>query len=287
MKPQGILLFLLSLFLILFGVWYVFPSKGVKIGKETLRFPSYEKYLADLQDSTASVDVDALLLAVENSNTIDPEFQDSLDFFAGYIDSNANRIFLPDGDYAFFDSLFEKMEHSANQGETVRIIHYGDSQIEMDRISAILRQKIQERFGGSGPGMVPMIQRIPTVSLRQRAYGGLTRYALVGDSLSHRTSSRRYGPLTQMSTVSGSGTFSFTVATGRYAQPLVSKIRKVSVLLGNSSEGFSMSMKCDTLEAKTAVLDSAEAGLSVISWDLPRNVSSGTISFNGSAEIYG
>ena len=67
MRQPKVLLFLLSVFLILSVVWFVFPSKGVRIGDLKLRFPSYEAYLADLQDSTAEVDVDSVLLAVQAS----------------------------------------------------------------------------------------------------------------------------------------------------------------------------------------------------------------------------
>ncbi|HON17766.1 MAG TPA: GDSL-type esterase/lipase family protein [Salinivirgaceae bacterium] len=37
---------------------------------------------------------------------------------------------------------------------TIRILHFGDSQIEGDRISGYLRHRFQERFGGSGPGLL-------------------------------------------------------------------------------------------------------------------------------------
>lgn len=287
MKPQRILIFLLSVFLILLGIWFFFPSKGVRIGKMSLRFPSYEKYLQDLRDGGSEVNVDSLLLAVKKGNEIPEDSQDSLDFFAGYISSNQNRIHLPGDDYTFFDPLFKEMERAAASGKTVRIIHYGDSQLEMDRISSILRQELQERFGGSGPGMVPMIQRIPTVSVSQSASGNLTRYALVGDSLSHWTSSHRYGPLTQCVKVTGNGTFSFRKSENRYSQEKAKQISKVSVLLGDNSAGFRLDLKCDTLKNRSAVLDSAIKGVTMVTWTLPKNVSKGTISFSGDAQIFG
>nr|WP_321450145.1 hypothetical protein [uncultured Carboxylicivirga sp.] len=37
--------------------------------------------------------------------------------------------------------------------EVVRILHFGDSQIEGDRITAYLREAFQNRYGGSGPGL--------------------------------------------------------------------------------------------------------------------------------------
>ena len=59
---------------------------------------------------------------------------------------------MPGDDYHFLDSFFEEARKAQKNGTLVRILHYGDSQIEMDRISSVLRQDLQERFGGSGPG---------------------------------------------------------------------------------------------------------------------------------------
>src|SRR5690606_2443921 len=39
-----------------------------------------------------------------------------------------------------------------------RIIHYGDSQIEGDRISAYVRNRLQGQYGGNGPGFIPILQ---------------------------------------------------------------------------------------------------------------------------------
>ena len=287
MKQSKVLLFFLSVFLMLFIVWLVYPVKGVQVGDLKLRFPSYQAYLADLQDSTEDVNVDSVLLAVQKSYEMVEGSTDTLRYYYDYITSNPNRICLPEDDYTFFDSLFVEMAAAADSGRTVRILHYGDSQLEMDRISAVLRQDLQERFGGSGPGMVPMIQRIPTVSLSQNASGSLTRYAMVGDSLTRKASHKRYGPLTQFTDVSGNGTFTFTRTKNRYSQELVKSISKVSVLLGQNSAGFEMALKCDTLPVRKTVIDSAKAEVSMVTWELPCDVEKGTISFSGNAEIYG
>lgn len=50
------------------------------------------------------------------------------------------------------NSFFESIRKSGEGNQPIRIIHYGDSQIEEDRISLTLRNKFQERFGGKGSG---------------------------------------------------------------------------------------------------------------------------------------
>ncbi len=43
-----------------------------------------------------------------------------------------------------------------DQKKPIRILYYGDSQIENDRITSIFRKKLQDRFGGNGRGLVPV-----------------------------------------------------------------------------------------------------------------------------------
>jgi len=287
MKPHRIVLFFLALFALMFACWYFFPAEGVEVAGVKLRFPSYESSLQDLENKDSDVDVDSVLLAVKKSYEMVREQGDTLDFYREYITSNPNRIHLPGDDYTFFDSLFAWMDSASVQGKVLRIAHYGDSQLEMDRISSTLRQKLQERFGGSGPGMVPALKPMSSVSISQNATGSLSRYSLVSDTLSRWSSTHRYGPLTRYSTLTGEARFNFRRAENRYAQEKVKEISKVSVLLGYNSPGLTLSLKCDTLETLSASLDSAVKGVSVVSWELPVNVTRGTISFKGDAEIYG
>lgn len=319
MSRSKTLLFILSVLVLLAALWYVFPQKGVELCGVKLRFPNYESYLAELQDTAATVNVDSVLLSVQKSYEMPEGSRDTLRYYYDYINGNPNRISLPGEDYTFFDPLFEAADgvtdssagsstiraadssaisaaistadssaiSATASARTVRILHYGDSQLEMDRISAVLREKLQQRFGGSGPGMVPMVQRIPTVSLSQSASGNLTRYAMVGDSLTRKAEHKRYGPLTQFTLVSGNGSFSFARTKNRYSQERVKSISRVSVLLGQNSEGFAATLKCDTLPPMSAQIDSAGGGVSLLSWDLPAEAERGSISFEGDAEIYG
>ena len=166
--------------LVLGVAWYFFPTDGLTIGGLSLRFPSYAE---DIRPAQAEVDVDAVLSKVNQSfeMTVSDNLLDSMRFFRNYLKENPNRIYLPNDDYTFFDPLFAQLEAAQEQGKTYRIMHYGDSQIEMDRISSVLREKLQEHFGGSGPNMIPAIQPVATISVSQRA-SGLSRYMVYGEA---------------------------------------------------------------------------------------------------------
>ena len=253
------------------------------MGDFTLRFPSLA---ADQSDGKAEeVNVDAVMSNVKKSfeMTCSETMYDSLVFFRDYLKENPNRIYLPNDDYAFFDSLFAQLEQAKAEGKTYRVMHYGDSQIEMDRISSVLRQKLQELFGGSGPNMIPAIQTVATISVTQHA-SGLQRYTLYGDSTTRRAGHNRYGVMAQFGKVSGHGSITFSQTSHSQAFPKAKQISSVSVLLGRNSQGFTASLRCDTIHLQKSL--EANDSVSLITWKLPANIRKGSISFKGNAEIY-
>jgi len=284
MKPIKTLIFIFSVMLLLVVGWLVFPANGLPLGQLTLRFPSYAEKLGENQ--VEEVDVDAVMDDVKKSfeMTCSETMYDSLLFFRDYLTENPNRIYLPDDDYTFFDSLFAQFERAQAEGKTYRVMHYGDSQIEMDRISSVFRQKLQELFGGSGPNMIPAIQTVSTISVSQHATN-LKRYTLYGDSTTRRANHNRYGVMSQFGQVSGQGSVSFSQTSHSQAFEKAKQISSVSVLLGRNSQDFTVSLKCDTLTTVPKVLD-ANDSVSLVTWRLPVNVKKGFINFKGNAEIY-
>ena len=283
MKASHTLLFMAAVILLLGIGWFFFPMEGFSIGSLDLRFPSY----AEAKKGEAKeVDVDAVLDNVNKSFEMSQSqsMVDSIKFFCNYLTENPNRIYLPGDDYEYFDNLFALFDQARNQGKICRIMHYGDSQIEMDRISSVLRQCLQERFGGSGPNMIPAVQAVPTVSVSQHS-SGITRYTLYGDSTTRRAPHNRYGVLSQFGQVNSEGSISFTRTNHSRALEKTKEISRVSILLGHNSEGFTASLKCDTIVGERKVM-AANDSVSLITWELPANVKKGTISFKGHAEIY-
>jgi hypothetical protein len=286
MKASKIFLFILSVILILGVVWVVFPQGGIKVGGTTLRFASYEEASSSINEEV--VDVDKVLSELEQSLNILPgSHQDSLRFFKNFLKSNPNRIWLPNDDYTYLDSLFHLFENAKKEDKTYRIMHYGDSQIEMDRISSIVREHLQGIFGGNGNGLVPAIQSVSTYSLVQSASGALTRFTLIGDSTTVRADHNRYGVMTHFSQLYGEASISFRVSKNSNCQERAKKFSKVALLVGNTSPGFKASLRCDTIRTESKVLKNSVQGVSLLTWELPAYASRGTITLSGSAEIYG
>ena len=284
MKASRVLVFILSVFAIFGTLWAVFPAEGIAIGTMRMRFPSYDEDKMGVQEE---VDVDDVLSKVSKSfeMTCSETQLDSLMFFRDYLTLNPNRIYLPEDDYTYFDPLFRQLEHARRDKKIYRVMHYGDSQIEMDRISSVLRQRRQELFGGSGPNMIPAIQRISSISVSQSYSGGLTRYCVYGDSTTRRAPHGRYGVMTQFSQANGQANITFNKTRHSQAFEKVKEISTIGLLIGNNNEGFRATLKADTLKAESKECP-ANPGVTLLSWDLPDKVSRGTITLQGNAEVY-
>lgn len=68
-------------------------------------------------------------------------------------------IKYPDSTNYVLDNFFGSLQKLSKKPELLRIVHYGDSQVEGDRITDYLRNRLQNRFGGCGVGLVPLLER--------------------------------------------------------------------------------------------------------------------------------
>ncbi len=235
MKAWKVLSFIVGV-LVLFCIgWAVFPAEGVEIGGVRLKFASLRGSMAAAAEK--KIDVDSLLRAVDGSFVMD-EVDDTLSFYKKFLTENPDRIHLPGGDYRFFDDVFAAFENAASDSALYRVKHYGDSQLEMDRISSVLRQGLQERFGGTGTGMFPALSNVPSSSVSASYSGAMTHYTMYGDSTTVRAPHTRYGPMCQLTTLYGAGNVSMRVSTSSSVKPLAGSFSRVSLLAGRFGEGL-------------------------------------------------
>ena len=276
MKARQVLIFLLSVFAALGVLWLVIPADGIAAGGHTIRFPNLQATLRDAGE--AKVDVDSVLNAVEARFRMQ---EDTLEYYRKFFTENPDRIYLPGDDISFFDPVFRAFEKDTLS----RVIHYGDSQIELDRISQDLREALQKRFGGNGTGMFPALSNVPSASIYKAANGGFVQYTMYGDSTTVRAGHSRYGILAQVVQLSGGGTITLRSTKNKNARERVHSFESVTILYGRPSGGFSVKASSDTLRPKPAE-EVGESGLRKVTWHFGRPVQKAVISFKGSAEIY-
>jgi lysophospholipase L1-like esterase len=90
-------------------------------------------------------------------------------------------IELPEDNPAVLQHFFQSLANLADDSPVIRIVHYGDSQLEGDRITEYLRNKLQTKFGGCGVGFVPVMELENSRStLSQKASRNWRKYACFG-----------------------------------------------------------------------------------------------------------
>ncbi len=168
-KPIKILLFYIVVTGVFIGIGYFIPEKGipVEIGRVdyTIKVFPTKKYLAlfksqDIKEQVIT-DVDSVdTLAPSLSLSTDTE-KDTVPPIISAKDNlinNNTMLHLSCG--AGFEKMlyqfYRKVTDCGSEKRLVRILHMGDSQLEGDRITKYLRELMQERFKGCGPGLVPV-----------------------------------------------------------------------------------------------------------------------------------
>jgi lysophospholipase L1-like esterase len=152
-RPIKIFLYflLISLLVVLFDQWL-----------ERVNF-SIPTYISELQESQLPDTTSVLLIAdaekIEADSTGVP-IQDSLPV-KDTIPEIRKRVIVSDSVLTappLFQELFlsfcQKARSADSLSQVVRVLHMGDSQIEADRITSVLRTHFQQLYGGSGPGFV-------------------------------------------------------------------------------------------------------------------------------------
>jgi len=281
MKARQVLIFLLGVFAALGVLWLVFPANGIAAGPVTIRYASYRRSLEDAK--LAKVNVDSVLRGVDARFKME---EDTLHYYRTFFYENPDRIYLPEDDFRFFDPLFRQFENADKRELPVRVLHYGDSQIEMDRISQDLRDGLQERFGGSGTGFFPAVSNVPSATIYKSANGGFAQYTMYGDSTTSRAGHNRYGILSQVVQLTGGGTLSIRASKSKYALERAKEFSSIGILYGRASKGFSVKVVSDTLTPRV-VTETSENGVVFQTWHFSKPVQRATLNIKGSAEIYG
>jgi len=75
-------------------------------------------------------------------------------FSSDYLKSKINKFEFSDSTNHPLSAFFEALRTGECNRKLIHVLHYGDSQIEGDRITSYLRSRLQAKFGGGGLGLV-------------------------------------------------------------------------------------------------------------------------------------
>jgi len=210
--PKHSLIFLSAILGVLGLLMLIFPEDGIKITNNfTLRFltisefiPSEENSYADIShliddpdlnetdSSIADVEIKVDTLVSKKDTLVDI---DTIRANASKLKTSIHKIQFQYSDASVLYPFFRAMRKSLKDSTTIRVMHYGDSQIEGDRITSIIRNNLQTEFGGYGAGLLSAYEENSYASqLAVEHTGNWERHTRYGikDSLVHHN---RYGAL--------------------------------------------------------------------------------------------
>ena len=170
-----------------------FPKDGIKLNDQlTLRFASIDDFLDNEDDRIKNVEEFLDLYEVGFDSTA---ILDSIQKVKIAYHKEMLRIQWPNNDRSALRNFLTSLEKvKAGELNKVRIMHYGDSQIEGDRITSYIRNEFQTEYGGQGPGLIPIVEGVSNAAIKQVNSDNWYRFTLFGrpdTNILHN----RYAPL--------------------------------------------------------------------------------------------
>ena len=170
--PGFVFLFIVAVATVLLGLAWIFPEDGLSIDYSyQIKYPTMDRLMGESDPEYKNIS-ETIMLADSIADAMhEEEIQmevDTLDSIAippkpkwVNVDSmRAAEKYLrpiefknddPSSLYSFFRAIDDV---SFKKGKT-HVFHYGDSQIEGDRMTSYIRDRLQKRFGGYAIGMLP------------------------------------------------------------------------------------------------------------------------------------
>ena len=295
--PFTTLLTLLAVMGLLCLIMFGFPTKGIIIGDSYLNFPSINDFfvpefeedsLLKMEEDLAELFDSSIVVSQIDSRIILHKLDSLKKFRQGFQLNNKGKSAM--------NRFFEALDNAKN--EKVRIMHYGDSQIEADRITSYLRNELQKKFGGYGTGLFPIIQVAPKMSVNTEYSENWKRYPGFGrkdTTVKHMKYGAlmafcRYAPITQNDIISDTIKHKawLKIRKPRASYGRTKSYTQLKVFLSNSHSDINYTIAAGGVELVNGII-SANTPFQTLKTNFGKTPEEITITFNGndSPDIYG
>ena len=212
MTPRKIFIFGLCVIAFIFIVSEVTPDE-IRMGELTFRSPDTRKWFTP--DTVVYKDISAIIASVDTSGYQSEQIEQIEQIEVIENDSVANvnsegkteniqtTLTVSDDFYPFeyssgHDTLlfpfFRALGQMHLRNKPLRILHYGDSQIEGDRITSTIRNHIQTNHGGRGIGFLPVVPiHDVAITFQQNVSPEWKRFSISDRGIDTLVQSRRFG----------------------------------------------------------------------------------------------
>ncbi len=324
-KPYKLFLIILLLLVLLALPALFMPRDGIRMGSFTLKYPSIAQLfdldplpqpqelelapelvrLDQLLDSiflhfnmdTLTFDEDSTLVETVDTLTVENARVDTQQILTREILKN-RKVPIESSDTLFLalKPFFEALSNGNPSRRQVRVLHYGDSQIEGDRITSFLRSRLQTRFGGRGVGLLHAVPHSYQPGSVKQTVSSNWQKVLLPDmgkgALAHRFGILGgYSVFTTSKRTSSRGGFNEAWVNFQRIGSSQSAARNFTtfrVFYGYATEPFLISLAYGN-ETKDAEMIAPANGIDQIKWNAPLAINSFRIDFKGdeSPLVYG
>ncbi len=182
-RPINIVLFFAVVLALMALLSWIFPKEGVKLSEDVnLSFYNLDQIN---ERQPKYVNLDSLLLTSNITDSMPGDALKSINLKgnkkakrtvtnidtirakASSLRQRIQEIEFPEGKSNMFAPFFYELKSGRVKNSLIRILHYGDSQIEGDRITRYLRNRFQKTYSGSGPGLLPCYKPVSESSSMQ------------------------------------------------------------------------------------------------------------------------
>ena len=192
-KPGHFFGFLVVLALVVSALSLLIGGRSLEMGDTALSYYSPSELFGPLWKGADSVFIEvkeneALEVLIEESDSVDSPTEDS---------SSQQEIIIPNNlsvqqaapldttiqvsDIMMFAPFFDALASmKSNETENVRVLHFGDSQLEGDRITMQLRDSYQREYSGTGFGYTALKPLVAPSSLAFKNSEGFIRKTVFG-----------------------------------------------------------------------------------------------------------
>lgn len=311
-KPFKIFLLLAFLIGIALIPALFFPNDGVKIGHVTLRYPSINQlFNIDTAQSKLILNPEIVLLdkivdstmnasqtiplygitTVSDSITIDdtkPLIDSIQSFSADILKSKINRLEFPDSTHQSLRLFFEALRNKSYNKKQVRVLHYGDSQIEGDRITFYLRSRLQAKFGGGGIGLVHALPQSSQTGYVLQSTSSNWAKTTLADHGKEVSGINRYGVLCGYSSFASSKNLFSKSTNEAWIQfqrtgginSSARKFDRIRIFYGFNPKPFMVQLDSDGKTQDAELIPNTNK-LSSLSWDISKSTNTFEIKFKG------
>jgi lysophospholipase L1-like esterase len=314
-NPIYTFLFLLAVFAGFRVLSEFFPAEGIVISdKFTLRFPQpgsffsngkkekpdISKFIAradsaEKADSLAKIKLDAIL-ALHKKDSLNKKGK----HLSVTVDSGVHKLVttiqFKEGKKGALDKFFNSLKFFREENRSVRILHYGDSQIEGDRVSDYLRLKLQNQFGGEGPGFISAMPVAQGVAIRQQWSDNFDRYTIFTGKdkrVKHSNfgvmgSFCRFAPYNTATDSSKLLEASIKISTTKSGGPKIAAYSKIKMYYAGASKKTAVEFY-EAGELKNSDSLEAAGNFNIKTWNLSAAPGKWELKFKGkdSPDIYG